>query len=276
MEADSNCVVIITGASRGLGLGLACLLCAQKVPLVLTARSLPAVARVAANLGRHAPVEAAAADAADEAAMQKVFEAADRLGPLQGVVNNAGLLEPIGAMQAIDVAAFEANLRTNVTGVLVGIRLGLRHRKPGLPLRILSLSSGAASHAYAGWAAYCASKAAVNMLTEVAAAEQSAEAGISVLAVAPGIIETAMQRTIRAASFPEQRKFIELKESGALLHPVKAAVALDWLVRYSPMHYSGRMVDARDGEVSEAAEKHGRSMGSALDRAMQWFGELEP
>ena len=282
MDADSNrehAAVLITGASRGLGLGLACVLASQKVPVVVTARNGRSLARVAATLAHHAPVVAVEADAADPAAMHEALQAARRLGPLQGLVNNAGLLEPIGPIDQIDLGAFEAALRTNITGVLVGMRMALCHLPRGPALRILNVSSGAATHPYAGWAAYCASKAAVGMLTSVAATEQSTRSDLSIIAVAPGVIETAMQRAIRNAppeAFPEQHKFVQLKLSGALLHPVHAAVALDWLVRFSPLAWSGRTLDARSDEVLVPAREHGASLGACIAQAIQWFEQLEP
>lgn len=274
----SKGVIVVTGASRGLGLGLACLIAAQGVPVVITGRHRAAIDRVGARLQDAARVQAVQADAADEAAMGRVMEAAASIGPVHGLVNNAGVLEPIGSVLDIEPAAFESTMRTNVSGVLVGIRAALRARTSGAPMRIVNISSGAATHAYAGWAAYCASKAAVNLLTQVCAIECAASPATSVVAVAPGVIETAMQRTIRAASwerFPDRDKFVHLKDSGALLHPVEAAVALDWLVRAAPFELSGRFLDARGKEVLGLVQEHRTSIGDAMGKATTWFDELE-
>ena len=271
-------VILITGANRGLGLGLACLSASLGVSVVLTSRSQQALQRVVEFLQPHAAVLGVQADAADEVAMTRAFDAAKSLGTLQGVVNNAGQLEPVGSVLDIDLEAFERALRTNVTGVLVGTRLALRSRNPGFPMRIVNVSSGAATRAYSGWAAYCASKAAVNLLTEVSALD-AAEANTSIVAVAPGIIETRMQRTIRAVPedrFPDRRTFIQLKDSGALLHPVHAAVTLDWLVRTAPMSLSGRFVDARGEELVDATRGHREKMSAKIETATGWFERLEP
>lgn len=280
MDAKPSCdaVVVITGASRGLGLALGCLLAAQGVPVVLTARSPASIERVASALSEHAKALGVQADASDEAAMGEALKQAATLGPLQGLVNNAGQLEPIGSSLAIDLEAFNNALHTNVTGVLVGMRAALRARSESTPLRIVNISSGAAVHAYAGWAAYCASKAAVTMLTQVLAAEQQERSDTSVVCVAPGIIETAMQRTIRAASpavFPEQPKFVRLKEQGALLHPVEAALTLDWLVRAAPLSWSGRFVDARGDELLGLVARYRAARTAQLERARRLFEALE-
>lgn len=262
-------VVVITGASRGLGLGLACLLAAQRVPLLLTARSADALAKVAEALhAEGAVVDVQAADAADEKAMALAFDAAGRLGPIGAVVNNAGVLEPLAPIHELRVSEFETAMRTNVTGVLVGTRLALARRTPGVPMRIVNVSSGAATHPYAGWAAYCSSKAAVSMLTQVTAVENP---DVFAASVAPGIIETRMQRTIRATSaerFPEVDRFLTLHREGKLFHPVDAAQTLAWLARSAPMTFSGQLVDAFDKHV-RATSRIGDK--AALERARRVF-----
>lgn len=267
-------VVLITGASRGIGLGACCLLAASGTPVLLTARGAERLERVARYLSEQdVRVDTHACDVADERSMAQAFEKAGKLGPLGGVLNNAGVLEPISPIADIDVAGFEAHLRTNVTGVLVGIKHAFAARTKGRELRIVNISSGAATHGYRSWAAYCTGKAGVNLMTEVAAAE--APEGVSVVAVAPGIIETRMQRTIRSTSqdrFPDVGKFHQLKESGALLHPVDAAVALVWLLRDAPLSSSGQFLDARD----EALQRRIPAPSDAsMQRAKGWFDRLE-
>lgn len=276
----SHCpVVVITGASRGLGLGLACLLAAQRVPLVLTARSplpLDSIARTLRTAG--AVVQACVADAADDRAMSDAFDAASRLGPLGAIVNNAGVLEPIGPVAELDLHAFENALRTNLIGVLVGTRLALAHRSPDHTLRIVNVASGAAIHPYAGWAAYCSSKAAVSMLTRVTAVENPDAIAVS---VAPGIIETRMQRVIRATPatrFPAVDRFVSLHESGSLAHPIDAALTLDWLARSAPKSMSGELVDALGDPMRSTldAVRTTAPMVAAIAQARAWFDALEP
>ena len=274
-------VVLITGASRGLGLGLACLMAEQRVPLLLTARGESAIGKVAAGLrDGGSAVASVAADASDSAAMDVAFRVAASLGTLDAVVNNAGVLEPVDRVADVDIGAFDQHLRTNITGVLVGTQLALRHCAPSHPIRIVNISSGAAEHAYAGWGAYCCSKAAITMLTRVAAKENS-DGAVSIVSVAPGIIETQMQnlvRTMPPSRFPEVQKFVHLKESGALLHPVDAAVALDWLARFAPISLSGKFIDARSAETREEVEGYvragGDGMRDAIERARKRYDNL--
>jgi benzil reductase ((S)-benzoin forming) len=158
------------------------------------------------------------------------------------------------------------------------MRQAFRHRTAGDALRVVNVSSGAATHPYGGWAAYCSTKAAVNSLTEVAATEQAMHPDTSVVSVAPGIIETAMQRTIRATApdrFPDQPKFVEFQRKGALLNAVDAAVLLDWLARFAPMDWSGRFVDSFDPQVKRAVGQHRDTVAQAMVSANRWFGLLE-
>ncbi len=278
--ADSR-LVLITGASSGIGLALACVLASRRVPLLLTARRRELLERVAGRL-RHlgGAVEAHAVDVADLRSMRDALSAARDLGGLSAVVNNAGVLQPIGPVADTDPQAFEQHLRTNVVGVLNGMRLALQFRGAGQPLRVVNISSGAATRAIRGWGAYCASKAAVNQLTQVAALE-NADGLTSIVSVAPGIIETAMQRAIRKEDetrFPDVGQFVTLKDKGLLLAPVEAAAALAWLVLDATLSLSGSFVDARSAEVQEQvrAWQASREDGTAeMARAQSCFDELE-
>ena len=81
---------------------------------------------------------------------------------------------------------------------------------------LINVSSGAGTRPYAGWAAYCAAKAAVDQLTRVVALEEHAH-GLAAYAVAPGVVDTDMQETIRAtdeADFPEVARFRQLAVDG--------------------------------------------------------------
>lgn len=275
-------VVLITGASRGIGLALACLLSAFGVPLVLTARRADALQRVRERFLREGlALEVQACDAADDAGMREAFARVRKLGALAGVVNNAGVLEPIGSLLDLDLAEFDRHLRTNVTGVLIGMREALRTRSTGSSLRVVNVSSGAVNRAYRGWAAYCSSKASVNMLTRVAA-EENSDGSTSFVAVAPGIIETRMQRVIRSMGqerFPDAPMFVGFKDQGMLLHAVDAAVALAWLALEAPLACSGAFLDARGPEVLEPVGVWTRRLGDAfegnLERARAVFDELE-
>ncbi|MGE0711426.1 MAG: SDR family oxidoreductase [Planctomycetota bacterium] len=205
-------VAVITGASRGLGLGLAETFREHGLALGLCARTPPPL------VGEK--VVARPVDVRDAAAMRAFAEEVrDRLGPIDLWVNNAAVLEPIAFARELGAEALLEHLRTNLAGALHGAQAFLATRAPEATL--INVSSGAALKGYAGWGAYCASKAALDRLSECLALEEGA-GGLRVFSVAPGVIDTDMQRTIRALPperFPEVEKFHELKRQEAFNSP---------------------------------------------------------
>jgi benzil reductase ((S)-benzoin forming) len=216
-------VAVVTGASRGLGAGVAARFAEAGVLLGLCARHEPIPPEAAARDG----ALTAAVDVTDAGAVDRFAAAvADRFGRIDLWVNNAGLLEPIAPLRDADPAGLEAHVRTNVLGVLYGSRAYARHARsrPGGGV-LVNIGSGAATTPYPGWAAYCASKAAVDQLTRVVAAEET-EAGLRAYAIAPGVVDTDMQALIRetpADVFPDVDRFRRRAATGAFNSPAWVA-----------------------------------------------------
>jgi NAD(P)-dependent dehydrogenase (short-subunit alcohol dehydrogenase family) len=217
MTRDANGrVAVITGASRGLGAGLAAHFAAQGVQLGLCARHEPAPVRTRLTApdapgGVSTDALRASLDVTDRAALDDfVAEVVDRFGRIDLWVNNAALLGPIGPLVGLDPADVARTIEVNVVGVLhasAAFAGHVRHR-PG-PGVLVNISSGAATTPYFGWAAYCASKAAVEQLTRVVALEEEPH-GLAAYAVSPGIVDTDMQAAARAADeadFPQVERF---------------------------------------------------------------------
>ncbi|MCG6943337.1 MAG: SDR family NAD(P)-dependent oxidoreductase [Thiohalocapsa sp.] len=210
-------VAVITGASRGLGAGLAERFLERGLNVAACARHRP---ELAGDAGR---VLTQAADVTDADAMEQLCAAAaERFGQVDLWINNAGLLAPIGPLRDNDPAELALNIQVNVVGVFNGSRAFIRHlHARGGDGVLLNISSGAARNAYAGWSAYCAGKAAVDRLSESIALEE-ADHGLRVHAVAPGIIDTDMQTMIRNSrpeQFPRVQKFLDLKAKDAFSSP---------------------------------------------------------
>ena len=218
-------VAVVTGASRGLGAGLALHFAGEGMHLGLCARHRPVLAartRPTAHDGHVVSAEApvvAALDVTDRAALARFAAAVvTAFGRIDLWVNNAGLLGPIGPLAGTgpddDTAARSAEIartiEVNVTGVLNGTAVFAEHvRAREGTGTLVNISSGAATNPYEGWAAYCASKAAVDQLTRVVALEE-ARHGLAAYAVSPGLVDTDMQAAIRAtepASFPQVDRF---------------------------------------------------------------------
>jgi NAD(P)-dependent dehydrogenase (short-subunit alcohol dehydrogenase family) len=194
-------VVMITGASRGLGRALASAFAAVGARLVLCARTEEELGAAAAELeGQGAAVAWAAADVADEAAIRAlVKDATERLGPVSVLVNNASLLGPRVPFREYDVADWRAVLDANVTGTLIPTLAVL----PGMRLAgagsIINVSSGVGNAARARWGAYGVSKWAVEAFSRNLALEE-ASAGVRVNIVDPGRLRTRMRRE----AYPEE------------------------------------------------------------------------
>lgn len=214
-------VAVITGASRGLGAGLARVFASRGLGLGLCSRAAPALADGPRVVARQV-------DVADAAAVDRFCaDVAARLGPIDLWINNAALLDPMGPVRGVDPAEAARALSVSVLGVLHGTQAYARHvRATGRTGVLVNVSSGAARTAYAGWGVYCASKAAVERLTEVVALEEPA---LRCLAVSPGVLDTDMQARIRRATpeeFPQVEKFRQLKADDAFNTPEHVAAHL--------------------------------------------------
>ncbi|TCO38711.1 NAD(P)-dependent dehydrogenase (short-subunit alcohol dehydrogenase family) [Kribbella antiqua] len=160
-------------------------------------------------------------------------------------IHNAGTITPIGPAHDVDAADYTRAVLLNSAAPQVLGRAFLR-ATAGLSCErhLVMLSSGAAKTAYAGWSSYNAGKAAVEQWVRTVGQEQD---GCRVIAVAPGVVDTAMQTEVRATAeeaFPAVGRFHELKRTGALSTPAAAAAGI-WslLERDLP---NGSCVDLRD------------------------------
>ena len=168
-----------------------------------------------------------AVDVVDAGAVDRFCDAVvERFGRIDLWVNNAGVVEPMGPLATLDPAAVARAFEVNVLGVVHGSAAFARHvaSRPGGGV-LVNISSGAAARPYAGWAPYCASKAAVDQISRVVAAEER-RFGLRVLAVAPGLVDTDMQALIRstdAARFPAVERFRAAKAAGAFNSPAWVA-----------------------------------------------------
>ncbi|MDO9711204.1 SDR family NAD(P)-dependent oxidoreductase [Paracraurococcus lichenis] len=196
----SGKAALVTGASRGLGEGVARALAEAGVAVMLAARdgaAVEAVARDIAAMGGSA--YAMAADVSDYAATEALVAATRaRCGGLDILVNNAGVIEPIAEIGASDPAAWARNIAINLVGPYNAVRAALPGMIAGGGGTIVNVSSGAAYRPLEGWSAYCSGKAGLAMFTRAIALEAGAR-GIRAFGFSPGTIDTEMQVKIRAS-----------------------------------------------------------------------------
>ena len=190
---DLGSVALITGASRGLGLSLARVLANRGWTLVIDARGGEALERARAELVRAADVRAIAGDVTHETHRSQLLEEITSLGGLDLLVNNASLLgpSPQPTLAEYPLDALEDVYRANVLAPLRLIQLMLPLLRESDDGRILNVTSDAAVEGYEGWGGYGSSKAALDQLTNVLAAEEPA---LRVYSVDPGDMDTQMQR----------------------------------------------------------------------------------
>ena len=215
-------LVLITGASSGLGLALA------------RATPFPAVT---VDISRSGPpegsdIEHLPADLAKPEEWKRVghhvkslIEAHD---PDRIVfIHAAGTLSPIGFAGEVDTDSYVANVLLNsAAGQVLGHLFLEAVAGLDASIDLVMITSGAASSVYAGWSSYGAGKAALDQWVRNVGAEQSRHDLVRVSAIAPGVIDTGMQSEIRHTSeddFPEVSRFRRLHDEGDLVEPAVAA-----------------------------------------------------
>jgi NAD(P)-dependent dehydrogenase (short-subunit alcohol dehydrogenase family) len=171
MSIDTTRTALITGASRGLGLALARQLAQQHWTLILDARGSQALAAVREELGALTNVIALTGDVTSSDHRQALVAAAHNVGGLDALVNNASMLgpSPQPELLAYPLEVLEQVYRTNVLAPLALIQQVQHELKPAA--RILNITSDAGVEAYPGWGGYGSSKAALEQLSAILAAE---------------------------------------------------------------------------------------------------------
>lgn len=246
MTELSGRLVAITGAARGIGAAAARAFAAQGARVALISRDAGRLEALAAEIGPQAM--ALACDVADaDALAQALTRAEAAMGPLEVLVNNAGVVDPIAPIAAADPALFARTLAVNVAGVFNGMHAAL----PGMIGRgrgtILTIGSGAAHNPMEGWSAYCSSKAAAFMLTRNAHLEAGA-AGVRVISLSPGTVATDMQAQIKASGVNP----VSQLDWSVHIPPEWPAQALVWLCGAGGDAYLGGECSLRDDGVRRA------------------------
>ena len=235
--------VVITGASRGIGAEAAGVFAAAGANVVLIARTSDAIENLAAEIGEQAI--ALTCDVASYASVEgAIAKAKETFGSVDILINNAGVIEPIAHLASADPDEWGTVIDINLKGVFNGMRAVLPMMIASGGGSIFTISSGAALGPVEAWSHYCASKAAVKMLTECVHKENGAD-GIRAIGLSPGTVATQMQ--------------VEIKASG--INPVSQldwdvhipadwpARALLWMCGSDADQYCGQELSLRDEDL---------------------------
>ncbi|MBC8331792.1 MAG: SDR family NAD(P)-dependent oxidoreductase [Anaerolineae bacterium] len=245
-------VIIITGASRGLGAAAAKIAARMGAAVVLNSRSAYALEKVAAEI-RAAGGQALTLPgdvSSPEMCNQLVSESVAQFGRLDAVVNNAGVIRPIALIADADPDEWQRLFEINLVGPLRLVQVTLPHLRASRG-RVINVSSGAAVKVVQGWGAYSASKAALNHFTRTVAVEEPL---VTSIALRPGAIDTEMQATIRVdgerGMMPAAHaQFSALYLEQKLLPPEAPGRALAILALYAPPEMSGEFISWDDARV---------------------------
>jgi NAD(P)-dependent dehydrogenase (short-subunit alcohol dehydrogenase family) len=228
---------LVTGGNRGIGAATVTTLAAAGATVTYTARSAKSLAEGPTGEG----ITGLVADATDRAATVALLAHGFDI-----VVNNAGVITPIGHIDQIAIDDWEANIQINLISAFHVTQQAIVHR-PASGVSIIHLSSGAARNAMEGWSAYCAGKAGLAMLTRSVHLECAAK-GVRVFGFAPGVVDTGMQGSIRAS---KMNPVSEIPREN-LAPADQPAHAIAWLATAGADAYAGQEVDVRNPEFRAA------------------------
>lgn len=246
MEAEMTVhgkTVMITGASRGIGEAAAEVFAKAGANVALLARSGAQIGEIADRIGERALAFPCDVSNFDE--FQATVDATQSaFGPVDVLINNAGVIEPVSHIATSDPAAWGQAIDINLKGVYHGVRAVLPQMMERGTGSILTVSSGAAHSPIEGWAHYCASKAGVAMLTGCIDKEARA-AGVRAIGLSPGTVATQMQREIKESGINAVSKL----DWSDHIPPEWPAKALLWMCSSEADEFVGGEISLRDENI---------------------------
>jgi 3-oxoacyl-[acyl-carrier protein] reductase len=236
-------VALVTGASRGIGRAIALSLASGGATVIAAARGTNAQATVDAIVAAGGTAELASLDVTDPASVELVTrDVLERHRRIDILVNNAGVTRDqlLLRMKRED---WDAVIGANLTGAFTCVQAVLKAMVKARHGRIISITSVVGEAGNAGQANYAASKAGLIGLTK-ALAQEVASRGITVNAVAPGMIDTDMTKAISGGAHEEWAKKIPLQRLGT---PEDIAAAVRFLASDEAAYITGHVLAVNGG-----------------------------
>ncbi|WP_296432519.1 SDR family oxidoreductase [Yoonia sp.] len=239
----SGKTVLITGASRGIGAAAARVFADAGANVALIARSTADISALAQEIGERAiAIPCDVSKYIDISAA--VATTIATFGQLDVLINNAGVVDPIGHLQDTDPEKWGQTIDINLKGVMYGLHATV----PGMIAQgggtIINISSGAAHGPVEGWSAYCSSKAGVYMLTRAADLE-CRDKGLRIMGLSPGTVATQMQREIKASGINP----ISQLDWSVHIPPEWPARTLLWMCSAQADAYLGTDISLREDAI---------------------------
>ena len=236
---------VVTGASRGIGAATARELAASGAAVVLAARTVAEIGAIADEItAAGGQAHAIACDVTDYAQFEAAIGAARAMtGKLDILINNAGVIDPIGPLADSDPEEWVRAAAINYKSVYYGLRIALPVMKAQGAGTVINVSSGAAHAPLEGWAHYCSAKAGAAMLTRCAHLEYGKH--VTVMGLSPGTVATYMQQAISASGINP----VSQLDWSAHVPPEWPARAMAWLCGPEGRDYAGEEVSLRDESI---------------------------
>ncbi|MGH3743578.1 MAG: SDR family oxidoreductase [Mycobacteriales bacterium] len=236
-------LAVVTGGGRGIGAAICRALAADGYDVLLTYQSdAVAAERVAADCRTTGVVaQTIRADVGEPSDVAATFVAADEMGGLTALVNNAGIIDESARVEDMTAERIRRMFDVNVTGLLLACGHAVRRMTDGGV--IVNISSRAAQRGGAGmYVDYAASKAAVETIT--AGLAQEVAPAIRVNAVSPGLIDTGIHHDQRDGALAERARSVPLGRPGT---PDEVAAAVRWLVSPKSSYVTGTVLRVSGG-----------------------------